>query len=174
VEKLSQENVMSVVAGSYGYIAPEYAYSCKVNEKSDIYSFGVVLLELVTGKKPNDVEFGDDSDIVRWIRNQIHIDINNVLDSRVADSYREEMMLVLRVALMCTSTLPINRPSMKEVVELLLLCSTDEQIRKAAATTLSPHLKRNPSAFTSKSTYASSSAHTSTCPFIDNTCGIDV
>jgi len=148
VEKLGQENVMSVVAGSYGYIAPEYAYSSKVNEKSDIYSFGVVLLELVTGKKPNDIEFGVDSDIVKWIGNQTDIDMNNVLDSRVADSYREEMMLVLRVALICTSTLPINRPSMREVVEMLLRCSTDERISKAAATTLSPHLKRNPSAFT--------------------------
>eukprot|EP00253_Pinus_taeda_P014838 PITA_14838 len=172
VEKLGQENVMSVVAGSYGYIAPEYAYSRKVIEKSDIYSFGVVLLELVTGKKPNDIEFGEDSDIVRWIRNQIHNDINKVLDSRVAHSYREEMMLVLRVALICTSTLPINRPSMREVVEILLLCSTDEQIRKAADTTSSPHFKRSHSAFTSKSTYASSSTHTSTCPFDDNRCGI--
>jgi hypothetical protein len=174
VEKLGQENVMSVVAGSYGYIAPEYAYTLNVNEKSDIYSFGVVLLELVTGKKTNDVEFGDDSDIVRWIRNQIHIDVNKVLDSRVADSYREEMMLMLRVALLCTSTLPINRPSMGEAVELLLLCSPDEQIRKAVAATLSPHLKRNPSAFSSNSTYASSSAHSSTHPFHDSTCGIDM
>lgn len=120
-------------------MSAEYSYTLEVTEKSDIYSFGVVLLELVTGKKPNDVEFGDDSDIVRWIRNHIHIDINNVLDSRVADSYREEMMLMLRVALICTNPLPINRPSMTEVVEMLLRCSTEEQIRKAAAATLSPH-----------------------------------
>ncbi|KAG0455669.1 hypothetical protein HPP92_024961 [Vanilla planifolia] len=43
---------MSAIAGSYGYIAPEYAYTLKVDEKSDVYSFGVVLLELVTGRKP--------------------------------------------------------------------------------------------------------------------------
>nr|AEP14546.1 clavata 1-like protein [Pinus pinaster]AEP14547.1 clavata 1-like protein [Pinus pinaster] len=170
VEKLGQKNIVSGVAGTYGYIAPEYAYTHKVNEKSDIYSFGVVLLELVTGKKPNDVEFGDYSDIVRWVRNQIHIDINDVLDAQVANSYREEMMLVLRVALLCTSTLPINRPSMREVVEMLFFCSTDERIRKEAATTLSPHLKRNPSAFR----YAPPSVCTSTCPFNDNKCGIDL
>jgi hypothetical protein len=173
MEKLGQEVVMSVVAGSYGYIAPEYAYTLKVNEKSDIYSFGVVLLELVTGKKLNDVEFGDDSGIVCWIRNQNHIDINKVLDSRIADSHRAEMMFILKLALLCTSTLPINRPSMREVVEILLLCSPDEQSRKAVAATLSPHLKRNPSAFTSKSTSASSSADC-TYPFHGNTCGIDM
>jgi len=170
VEKLSQENVMSVVAGSYGYIAPEYAYTLKVNEKSDIYSFGVVLLELVTGKKLSDVEFGDDLGIVRWVRNQINIDINRVLDSRITDSHRGEMMLMLRVALLCTSTLPINRPSMRDAVEMMLLCSPDEEIRKAVAATLSPHLKRNPSAFTSNSTYAYSSLHNSLYPFQDNRC----
>ena len=134
------------------------------------YNFGVVLPKLVTGKKPNDVEFGDYSDIVRWVRNQIHIDINNVLDAQVANSYKEEMMLVLRVALLCTSTPPINRPSMREVVEMLLSCSTDERIRKEATTTLSPHLKRNPSAFR----YASPSICTGTCPFNDNKCGIEL
>ena len=67
----------------------EYAYTHNVNEKSDIYNFGVVLLELVTGKKPNDVEFGDYSDIFRWVWNQIHINISNVLDAQVENSYKE-------------------------------------------------------------------------------------
>ncbi|XP_037493783.1 leucine-rich repeat receptor-like serine/threonine-protein kinase BAM1 [Jatropha curcas] len=44
---------MSAIAGSYGYIAPEYAYTLKVDEKSDVYSFGVVLLELLTGRRPS-------------------------------------------------------------------------------------------------------------------------
>ncbi|KAF3673879.1 hypothetical protein FXO37_06718 [Capsicum annuum] len=49
---------MTVIAGSYGYIAPEYAYKLHVNEKSDIYSFGVFILELVTGKRPVGPKFG--------------------------------------------------------------------------------------------------------------------
>eukprot|EP01018_Ginkgo_biloba_P002126 Gb_06318 [translate_table: standard] len=149
VEKLGKQDPMSAIAGSCGYIAPEYAYTLKVNEKSDIYSFGVVLLELVTRKQPNEADFGDHSDIVRWVRNQIHSEqgVQAVLDFQIADTYREELMLTLRVALLCTSTLPANRPSMREVVEMLLLCSPDELVRKAVAATLVPHLKRNPSAF---------------------------
>ncbi|RVW79224.1 LRR receptor-like serine/threonine-protein kinase HSL2 [Vitis vinifera] len=51
--KQGEPNTMSGIAGSYGYIAPEYAYTTKVNKKIDVYSFGVVLLELVTGREPN-------------------------------------------------------------------------------------------------------------------------
>ncbi|GLJ30457.1 hypothetical protein SUGI_0602940 [Cryptomeria japonica] len=161
LDKVGQEDVMSVFAGSYGYMAPEYAYTLKVNEKCDIYSFGVVLLELVTGKKPNAAEFGDGLDIVRWIRNQIHSTdgVQSVLDSRVAEHYTEEMMSTLKVALLCTSTLPINRPSMREVVKMLLLCNPDEQVRRTVAASLPPHLKRNPSAFTTLSRESSYSAN---------------
>ncbi|KAG2608534.1 hypothetical protein PVAP13_4NG327100 [Panicum virgatum] len=58
---------MSAIAGSYGYIAPEYAYTLRVDEKSDVYSFGVVLLELITGRRPVG-SFGDGVDIVHWVR----------------------------------------------------------------------------------------------------------
>jgi hypothetical protein len=54
-----------------------------VNAKSDIHKFGMVLLEIVTRNNHNDVDFGGDSNIVRWIHNHIQIDINKVLDSQV-------------------------------------------------------------------------------------------
>jgi len=114
---------MSAIAGSYGYIAPEYAYTLKVTEKSDIYSFGVVLLELVTGKQPVIPDFEESKDLVKWVRTRIekqNDELQDVLDSRViVDCFREEMAAVLKVALLCTSALPINRPSMRRVLELL-------------------------------------------------------
>nr|AYE92795.1 CLV1 [Anthoceros agrestis] len=114
---------MSSISGSYGYIAPEYAYTLKVNEKSDIYSFGVVLMELITGKRPIEQEFGEGVDIVQWVRGKIqNKDMGvEVLDSRLGSKSLplQEIMLVLRVALLCTSDLPVDRPTMREVVQML-------------------------------------------------------
>ena len=63
----------------------EYAYTLKVNEKSDIYSFGVVLMELLTGKRPIEAEFGDGVDIVQWVRRKIQTKdgILDLLDPRM-------------------------------------------------------------------------------------------
>ncbi|GLJ17330.1 hypothetical protein SUGI_0300900 [Cryptomeria japonica] len=109
-------------AGTHGYIAPEYAYSLKVTERSDIYSFGVVLLELVTGKKPTEPEFGENKDIVYWVSRNICTQegVFKVLDSRISKSYQEEMIQVLKIAVHCTYKLPALRPSMREVVNMLL------------------------------------------------------
>eukprot|EP01018_Ginkgo_biloba_P040762 Gb_38507 [translate_table: standard] len=117
------QNSMSIVGGTYGYIAPEYAYTMRVSEKSDIYSFGVVLLELVSGRQPTDErEFGEQCEIVSWICNRISIDkgVEGVLDWRVEERYKKEMVEMLKVGLLCTTSLPIRRPSMREVVEMLM------------------------------------------------------
>lgn len=125
VAKLIETNEsMSMIAGSYGYIAPEYAYTLKVDEKTDIYSFGVVLLELLTGRRPIDSQFGDAVNIVEWVRGKIRTKtgIVDALDSNVGAScstVQEEMLLVLRIALLCTSRSPRDRPSMRDVVTML-------------------------------------------------------
>uniref|UniRef100_A0A1D1YJL0 non-specific serine/threonine protein kinase n=1 Tax=Anthurium amnicola TaxID=1678845 RepID=A0A1D1YJL0_9ARAE len=111
---------MSVIAGSCGYIAPEYAYTLRVNEKSDIYSFGVVLLELVTGKPPIDPEFGE-KDLVKWVCGTLEQKgVEHVLDPKLDVCFKEDIFKVLNIALLCTSNLPINRPAMRRVVKMLL------------------------------------------------------
>ncbi|KAF1874691.1 hypothetical protein Lal_00007305 [Lupinus albus] len=112
---------MSAIAGSYGYIAPEYAYTLKVDEKSDVYSFGVVLLELITGRKPVG-EFGDGVDIVQWVRKMT--DSNNegvlkVLDPRLSSVPLDEAMHVFHVAMLCVEEQAVERPTMREVVQIL-------------------------------------------------------
>uniref|UniRef100_A0A0D9UYV2 non-specific serine/threonine protein kinase n=1 Tax=Leersia perrieri TaxID=77586 RepID=A0A0D9UYV2_9ORYZ len=110
---------MSVIAGSCGYIAPEYAYTLRVNEKSDIYSFGVVLLELVTGKPPVDPEFGE-KDLVKWVCSTIdQKGVEHVLDSKLDMTFKDEINRVLNIGLLCASSLPINRPAMRRVVKML-------------------------------------------------------
>ncbi|XVF15358.1 hypothetical protein REPUB_Repub09cG0145300 [Reevesia pubescens] len=130
------DGAMSRVAGTHGYIAPEYAYTLKVTEKSDVYSFGVVLLELITGKRPNDPSFGENKDLMKWVTEvalssspERGIDsgenccrnLSKIVDPRMNPSASDlkEIEKVFNVALKCTSSFPINRPSMRKVVELL-------------------------------------------------------
>ncbi|KAL6329898.1 hypothetical protein AAG906_039813 [Vitis piasezkii] len=113
------EECMSVIVGSRGYIAPEYAYTLRVNEKSDIYSFGVVILELVTGRLPVDPEFGE-KDLVKWVSASLdQKGGEHVIDPRLDCSFNEEIVRVLNVGLLCTNALPINRPPMRRVVKML-------------------------------------------------------
>ncbi|XP_038684729.1 receptor-like protein kinase HSL1 isoform X2 [Tripterygium wilfordii] len=120
---------MSVIAGSCGYIAPEYAYTLKVNEKSDIYSFGVVMLELVTGRRPIDPEFGE-KDLVKWVYTTLdQKGIDHVIDPNLDSSYKEFICRVLDIALCCTNSLPINRPSMRRVVKMLQEAGAEKKVK---------------------------------------------
>ncbi|CAN8268214.1 unnamed protein product [Cochlearia groenlandica] len=126
---------MSAIAGSYGYIAPEYAYTLKVDEKSDVYSFGVVLMELITGKKPVG-EFGDGVDIVQWVRTVTDSNKENVvkvIDPRLSSVPPiHEATHVFYVALLCVEEQAVARPTMREVVQIL------SEIPKTAESEISP------------------------------------
>lgn len=90
-----------------------------MNEKSDIYSFGVVILELVTGKLPIDPEFGE-KDLVKWVCAALdQKGIDHVIDPKLDSCYKDEICSVLNIGLLCTSPLPINRPSMRRVVKMM-------------------------------------------------------
>ncbi|KAK7336914.1 hypothetical protein VNO77_17467 [Canavalia gladiata] len=120
---IQKNETVSMVAGSYGYIAPEYGYALKVDEKIDVYSYGVVLLELLTGKRPLDPMFGESVDIVEWIRRKIRDNksLEEALDPSVGNCRHvlEEMLLVLRIAILCTAKLPKDRPTMRDVTMML-------------------------------------------------------
>ncbi|TVU01650.1 hypothetical protein EJB05_52881 [Eragrostis curvula] len=130
---------MSAVAGSCGYIAPEYTYTLQVDEKSDVYSFGVVLLELLTGRRPAEPEYGEGSSIVDWVRRKVagggEGGLRDIMAAVWADQsgeVRDEMALTLRVALLCTSRSPQERPSMRDVVSMLQEAKRDRKPAAAA------------------------------------------
>ncbi|KAF5197991.1 Receptor protein-tyrosine kinase cepr1 [Thalictrum thalictroides] len=117
-----KDSSTTVVAGTYGYLAPEYAYTSKATTKCDVYSYGVVLMELITGKKPVEAEFGESKNIIYWVscKGVTKEGILDVLDKRLSGSFKDEMRKVLRIAVRCTCNTPALRPTMKEVVQLLI------------------------------------------------------
>ncbi|XP_051124549.1 receptor protein-tyrosine kinase CEPR1-like [Andrographis paniculata] len=131
----TKESTTTVIAGTYGYLDPEYAYSSKATTKCDVYSFGVVLMELVTGKKPVEAEFGENKNIIYWISTKVATKEGamEVLDERISGPYKEEMIKVLCIAIRCTCRAAVLRPTMNEVVQLLVEADPCRCCKAAAA-----------------------------------------
>lgn len=101
----------------------ECAYARKINEKMDVFSFGVVLLELTTGRQAN--EGGEDENLAQWVWRHCAEGgrLIDVIDEDIRDpAYLDEVDEVLKIGLMCTATNPSYRPSMKEVLKQLMQC----------------------------------------------------
>ncbi|PQQ13161.1 hypothetical protein Pyn_19921 [Prunus yedoensis var. nudiflora] len=116
-------HISTRVMGTFGYVAPEYASSGKLTEKSDVYSYGVVLLELITGRKPVDTSqpLGDES-LVEWARPLLSYALDNeefedVVDPRLGKNYVEsEMFRMIEIAAACVRHSSAKRPRMGQVV----------------------------------------------------------
>ncbi|XP_062205526.1 proline-rich receptor-like protein kinase PERK8 [Phragmites australis] len=119
-------HVTTRVMGTFGYMAPEYAASGKLTERSDVFSFGVVLLELITGRKPVDASkpLGDES-LVEWARPLLvqALETGNVgelMDARLDKKYNEvEIFRMIEAAAACIRHSASHRPRMSQVVRAL-------------------------------------------------------
>lgn len=112
---------LSTVAGSVGYIPPEYAYTMRVTMSGNVYSFGVLLLELLTGKPA----VSQGTELAKWVLSNSaqQNKWDNILDFSVIKTslaVRSQMLAVLKVALACVSASPEARPKMKSVLRMLL------------------------------------------------------
>ncbi|KAK9167912.1 hypothetical protein Syun_000052 [Stephania yunnanensis] len=122
----------SKIQSALGYMAPEFACrTVKVTEKCDVYGFGVLVLEVVTGKRP--VEYMEDDvvvlcDMVRGALDEGRVE--ECVDARLNGNFpAEEAIPVMKLGLICTSQVPSNRPDMAEVVNILELikCPSEGQ-----------------------------------------------
>ena len=110
--------------GEFGYIAPEYSSTMVASLKGDVYGFGVVLLELVTGQKALDVnneEEGFKGNLVDWVNQLVSTGRSkDAIDKALTGKgHDDEIMQFLRVAWSCVVSRPKDRPSMYQVYESL-------------------------------------------------------
>ncbi|KAD4982873.1 hypothetical protein E3N88_19544 [Mikania micrantha] len=113
----SATHVSTVMAGTYGYLDPEYFTTNRLTEKSDVYSFGVVLLELATGRQAKPA-IPTDLHIVGRVRSMIENgSIENIIDPRLQGNFEvNTAWQVVKLAMRCVDNSSVNRPTMKNVV----------------------------------------------------------
>ncbi|XP_013661180.2 LRR receptor-like serine/threonine-protein kinase FEI 1 [Brassica napus] len=116
-----EAHVTTVVAGTFGYLAPEYLQNGRATEKSDVYSFGVLLLELVTGKRPTDTTFVNRGlNVVGWMNTLLKEDrLEDVMDKRCVGVDEDSVEVLIEIAARCTAANAEDRPAMNQVVQLL-------------------------------------------------------
>ncbi|XP_068647959.1 PTI1-like tyrosine-protein kinase At3g15890 [Aristolochia californica] len=115
-------HVTTRVKGTLGYLAPEYAMFGKASESCDVYSFGILLLEIASGKKPIEkLNSTTKRTITDWALPLVREKrFNEVADPKLSGKYvQEELKRVVLIALVCAQSRPEKRPTILEVVELL-------------------------------------------------------
>ncbi|VAI89585.1 unnamed protein product [Triticum turgidum subsp. durum] len=122
--------------GSVGYIAPEYGFGSKISTEGDIYSFGVVILEMLTGKRPTDEMFKDGLSLYNFVEKSFPEKIGEILDPRIIPYYADQdeeagravdqenhhqmagmscIIKLVKIGLMCAAETPKYRPSIQDV-----------------------------------------------------------
>ncbi|KAF8082095.1 hypothetical protein N665_0848s0013 [Sinapis alba] len=120
----SQSHVTTGVAGTFGYVAPEYAMTCRVSEKADVYSYGIVILELISDKRALDPSFSSHENgfnIVSWAHMMLSQGkAKDVFTKGLWETGpQDDLVEVLHLALKCTVDSLSIRPTMKQAVKQL-------------------------------------------------------
>ncbi|KAH1082656.1 hypothetical protein J1N35_022417 [Gossypium stocksii] len=117
-------NVTTQVRGTMGHIAPEYLSTGKSSERTDVFGYGIMLLELVTGQRAIDFSRLEDEDDVLLLDHVKKLEREKMLDAIVDRNLNknyimQEVEAMIQVALLCTQSSPEDRPAMSEVVRML-------------------------------------------------------
>ncbi|KAK0607938.1 hypothetical protein LWI29_022954 [Acer saccharum] len=114
-------HISTRVAGTMGYLAPEYAMRGHLTEKTDVFAFGVLALEIVSGRPNSDSSLDEEQlYLLEWAW-QLHENNREVelVDSRLSEFNADEVKRMIGVALLCTQALPSLRPPMSRAVAML-------------------------------------------------------
>ncbi|XP_031740118.1 LRR receptor-like serine/threonine-protein kinase FEI 2 isoform X1 [Cucumis sativus] len=116
-----ESHITTIVAGTFGYLAPEYMQSGRATEKTDVYSFGVLVLEVLSGKRPTDASFIEKGlNIVGWLNFLVTENRQReIVDLQCEGMQAESLDALLSVAIRCVSSSPEERPTMHRVVQIL-------------------------------------------------------
>ncbi|KAL3820635.1 hypothetical protein ACJIZ3_006540 [Penstemon smallii] len=118
-----QDHVSTLrVVGTYGYMAPEYAMEGRFSEKSDVFSFGVLVLEIATGRRNTSFNNDDGSmNLLGHVWKQWNEDnVAVLIDPRISNPiYRREIVRCMHIGLLCVQELPKDRPSISTVLSML-------------------------------------------------------
>ncbi|CAL5358369.1 unnamed protein product [Camellia sinensis] len=117
-------HVTTAVRGTIGHIAPEYLSTGKSSEKTDVFGYGVMLLELITGQRAFDLaRLANDDDVMLldWVKGLLkEKKLEMLVDEDMHGNYiNEEVEQLIQVALLCTQGAPLERPKMSDVVRML-------------------------------------------------------
>ncbi|PWA74241.1 serine/threonine-protein kinase, active site protein [Artemisia annua] len=130
-------HVSTRIMGTFGYLAPEYASTGKLTEKSDVFSYGVVLLELITGRRAVEIDSDDDDSLIDWatpvlIQASEGGSFDEMVDPRLGGNYnRNEMHRMVACAAICLRHAAKRRPKMSQVVRILEGDVSLEDLNKA-------------------------------------------
>ncbi|KAF2293038.1 hypothetical protein GH714_035585 [Hevea brasiliensis] len=117
-------NVTTQVRGTMGHIAPEYLSTGKSSERTDVFGYGIMLLELVTGQRAIDFSRLEEEDDVLLLDHVKKLErekrLDDIVDCNLNEHYNiQEVEMMIQVALLCTQASPEDRPAMSEVVRML-------------------------------------------------------
>ncbi|KAJ8758969.1 hypothetical protein K2173_003207 [Erythroxylum novogranatense] len=123
-----KSHISTAIAGTLGYMAPEYLAHGQLTEKADVYSFGVLILEIVTGRQNNKSKSSDYTDslvILTWKKFQARtieelFDPNLMLHDHHNSNVKSDILRVLHVGLLCTQESPSLRPTMSKALQMLV------------------------------------------------------
>ncbi|KAF7096839.1 hypothetical protein CFC21_098732 [Triticum aestivum] len=121
--------------GSVGYIAPEYGFGSKISTEGDVFSYGVIILEMLTGKRPTNEMFKDGLTLYKFFEKPFPQKIEEILDPRIVPGYRDEgedaggdldwetqpmvamncIIKLIELGLLCSAETPKDRPTIQHI-----------------------------------------------------------